>query len=136
MKKKLILAFSVALVALVLAATALGTWNGLNFPRNGTFYATPGTYYDTPEWVNVKQTAGPCSNFRMQLRRVDNGAIIWNQPTANSLCVGQLASWEDSASPLPDYPSGVRIWVVAGPADGQTVGAYFCGGQYPSNAGC
>lgn len=127
---------SAVLAAVAFAATASAAWNGLVFPRNGSYYATPGTYYDTPEWLYVQHTGGPAiTNYRLQLRRASNGQVLWTTPTAISLTIGAYGGWQWRTTPGPDYPGGVRIWAVAGPADGQITGAYFCGKQIPGG-GC
>lgn len=136
MKRKISILLVIAALALgAFASLATATWNGLTFPRNGSYFATPGTYFDTPEWVNAEQTAGPCSNLRTQLRRADTGAIIWTAPVAAAGCpLGHLIAWQ-AFGVAPNYPNGVRIWIVGGPADGTLIGAYVCGGQ-GSNTGC
>ena len=124
------------LATTVFASTAAATWNPLQFPRNGQFYGTPGTYFDTPEWVYAKQTAGTCSNIRVQLRRVSNGQIIFDaQPAAYGCPLNHLIGWQYRTTPGPDYPGGVKIWINGTPADGQSIGAYVCGADVNSN-GC
>jgi hypothetical protein len=135
---KRIIAIAALVAAGAFASVATATWNGLNFPRNGSYYAVPGTYYDTPEVVNLRHTGGASpSNIGYQLRRT-NGTVIWSTGVYASTIGMQTFYTGAGPFPMPNYADGVRIWVKAGPADGATVGVYACGGQgLPSpGAGC
>jgi len=135
-KKRLILLIA-ALGLLAVPSLATATWNPINFPRNGQWYATPGIYYDTPEWLAVQHTGGPTiTNYGLWLRRAADGVSIWQAPNTISLYLGSYGLWQWNWGNAPDHQGGTRIWIKAGPADGQITGAYVCGAQGPSRIGC
>lgn len=126
MKKRWALFLGVCLLAvLAFASTASAIWQGANFPRNGNWYTISGTYFNTPETRQMQQTGGPCSNFRMSMWRNSPNQLLW-QSGAYYMCpYGRIFTF--SFPPQPDYPGGVRLALVAGPADGQTVAGWVNG---------
>ena len=121
-----------ALVALLaFTATASAIWQGANFARDGAWHSISGTYFDTPETVQMQQTGGPCSNFRPSLWRISNNTMIWQYTLAINMCpLGTVWSFPVcNGNHCPDYPGGVYIRLVAGPADGATVAGWVNGVQ-------